>query len=65
MGYLKITAYIYLGVAAFFTYEGIMALSKGEDSIIMFFFAAVSVFLFFFRMRNAKKFGNRREREQN
>ncbi|AXG73360.1 hypothetical protein DVK85_03580 [Flavobacterium arcticum] len=65
MGYLKITAYVYLAVAAFFTYEGIMALNSGEDSFIMFFFAAVAVFLFFFRMRNAKKFGNRREKEEN
>ena len=65
MGYLKITAYIYLGIAAFFTYEGIMALNRGEDSIIMFLFAAVSIFLFFFRVRNAKKFGKRREREEN
>ncbi len=65
MGYLKITAYIYLAIAAFFTYEGIMAINKGEDSILMFLFAAVSIFLFFFRMRNAKKFGNRREKEEN
>lgn len=60
MGYLKITAYIYLAVALFFIYEGITVLNNNEDSIIMFLLAAVSIFLFFFRLRNAKKFGNRK-----
>ncbi|QYJ69407.1 hypothetical protein [Flavobacterium litorale] len=65
MKYLKITAYIYLAVAAFFIYEGINALRNNEDSIIMFFFAAVSIFLFFFRMRNAKKFAKRDQNKEN
>lgn len=59
MGYLKFTAFIYLAVAGFFIYEGIKALQNDEDSFIRFFLAGVAIFLFFFRLRNAKKFGNR------
>ncbi|OIQ21787.1 MAG: hypothetical protein BM557_03060 [Flavobacterium sp. MedPE-SWcel] len=61
MGYLKFTAYIYLAAAIFFIYQGVMALNAGEDSVIMFFFAATAIFLFFFRLRNAKKFGKRKD----
>lgn len=59
MKYLKIVAYFYLLAAAFFIYQGIVNLSDGEDSVIMFLFAAIAIFMFFFRLRFAKKMGNR------
>lgn len=59
MGYLKIVSYLYLAAAAFFIYTGIEAHQNGENGYIMFAFAAIAVFMFFFRMRYAKKFDNR------
>ncbi len=59
MGYLKIVSYLYLVVGAFFVYAGIEARQDGEDGYLYFFFAAIAVFMFFFRMHYAKKFKNR------
>lgn len=61
MGYLKFISYLYLAVAVFFIVNGVIALQKGENSIIMFGFAAIAVFMFFFRRHYAKKFDNRKK----
>jgi len=58
MKYLTVVSYIYLAVAVFFVVDGILAMQKGENYIISFLFAALAVFMFFFRMRFAKKYQN-------
>lgn len=61
MSYLKIVSYVYLAVAAFFIYDGIMRVLAGENYVISFLFAALAIFMFFFRMKFAKKFQNKKE----
>lgn len=65
MGYLKIVAYVYLAVGAFFVYSGIQAMQEGEDGYFMFGLAAVAVFMFFFRLRYAKKFHEEKSARDN
>ena len=55
MGYLKIVSYLYLVVAVFFIYDGIMKINTEESYVLSFLFAGLAVFMFFFRMRFAKK----------
>jgi ABC-type polysaccharide/polyol phosphate export permease len=55
MGYLKIVSYLYLVVAVFFIYDGIMKIKTEESYVLSFLFAGLAVFMFFFRMRFAKK----------
>jgi len=59
MGYLKYMAYIYLFMALVFAIDGIVKLNNGENPIISFLFAAVGVFMFFFRKSSYKKFHDR------
>jgi hypothetical protein len=59
MKYLKVVSYIYLAVAAFFIVDGIINMQNGKNYIISFLFAGLAVFMFFFRMRFAKKQQNR------
>lgn len=63
MGYLKIVAYLYLVAAAFLVYEGISSLNTGDSSngIVMFLLALVALFMFFFRLRYAKKWADRKK----
>jgi divalent metal cation (Fe/Co/Zn/Cd) transporter len=63
MGYLKIVAYLYLVAAAFLVYEGIASLNAGDSSngIVMFLLALVALFMFFFRLRYAKKWADRKK----
>jgi hypothetical protein len=61
MGYLKIVSYLYLGVAAFFIVDGIMRVQNNESYLISFLFAGLAVFMFFFRMRFAKKAQDRKK----
>ncbi|MBF00069.1 hypothetical protein [Flavobacterium coralii] len=63
MGYLKIVAYLYLVAAAFLVYEGISSLNAGDSSngIVMFLLALVALFMFFFRLRYAKKWADRKK----
>ena len=63
MTYLKITAYFFLAFAAFFIYQGIVALNNGEDSFIMFLFAFIAIFMFFFRLRFIKKWSRKKDNE--
>ena len=61
MNYLKIVSYLYLVVAAFFAVDGVLKIQKGEDCVISFLFAGLAVFMFFFRMKFAKKYPNNRK----
>ena len=63
MNYLKVVSYIYLAVAVFFIVDGILKIQKEEDSVISFVFAGLAVFMFFFRMRFAKKYPNNRRKD--
>ncbi|ALM48755.1 hypothetical protein AMR72_07520 [Flavobacterium psychrophilum] len=58
MKYLTVVSYLYLAVAVFFIVDGVNAMRKGENYIISFLFAGLAVFMFFFRMRFAKKYQN-------
>ncbi|MBS7229807.1 hypothetical protein KHA90_02120 [Flavobacterium psychroterrae] len=57
MGILKYTQYLYLIIAAAFIYDGVTKLnSHTENAWLSFIIAGVSVFMFFFRRKYAKKF---------
>jgi uncharacterized membrane protein len=57
MNYLKYTQYVYLVVAIFFTYKSISIWNEATDEHFLFLgIALVSVFMFFFRRKFAKKF---------
>ncbi|HLA54466.1 MAG TPA: hypothetical protein VK623_00050 [Flavobacterium sp.] len=59
MNYLKFTPYIYLIAAFFFIYDGITKMNEPESGYALsFLIAGLAVFMFFFRMRFAKKFDN-------
>lgn len=51
----KITAYLYLAFAFVFLYSIYEKVQNGENYIIDIFFVVLAVFMFFFRMRSAKK----------
>ena len=58
-GYLKIVPFIYLAAGLFFIYSGFYRYSKGDEGFwIWFVIAALSIFMFFFRRRFARKFDN-------
>ena len=57
MNYLKYTQYIYLVAAVFFTYKSISVWNEATDEHFLFLaIALLSVFMFFFRRKFAKKF---------
>ena len=57
MKYLKYTQYVYLLAAVFFVYKSISVWSTETDEHYLFLaIAALSVFMFFFRRKFAKKF---------
>jgi len=57
MGILKYTQYLYLIIAVAFVYDGITKLNDpATGPWLSFGIAAVSVFMFFFRRKYAKKF---------
>jgi hypothetical protein len=57
MGVLKYTQYLYLLIAAAFIYDGVTKLNiPNENAWLSFIIAGVSVFMFFFRRKYAKKF---------
>lgn len=60
MNYLKYTPYAYLLAAAFFIYDAIAKYIDGNNAFwISFLFAALAIFVFFFRKRYAKRFEER------
>lgn len=58
MKYLTVVSYVYLAVAVFFIVDAVIKMQKGEDYLISLLFAGLAVFMFFFRMRFAKKYQN-------
>ena len=57
MNYLKYTQYVYLVAAVFFIYKSISVWNEGTDEHFLFLgIAILSVFMFFFRRKFAKKF---------
>jgi hypothetical protein len=61
MSYFKYVPYLYLIMAGFFVYSGIMGIVEKStaNAVISFGFAAVAVFMFFFRRKFQKKFQDR------
>jgi hypothetical protein len=60
MNYFKFTPYIYLIAGIYFAYSGITKLNSGTDmSYLSFILAAMSIGMFFFRRKFAKKYDNR------
>lgn len=60
MNYLKYTQYAYLLAGAFFVYDGISKLNTNiNQAYLSFFLAAMSVGMFLFRKKFAKKFEDR------
>lgn len=64
MNYLKFTQYVYLVAAAFFIYDGVKKLNAGEEPWLSFIIGALSIFMFFFRRKYAKRF-EKREQDSN
>ncbi len=59
MGYLKIVSYLYLVIAAFMIYDGIMRINENEPPYVSFLLAGMAIFMFFFRRRYSDKFRSR------
>jgi len=60
--YLKVIPYIYLLAGLFFIYSGIVRYNEGEEGFWLWFvIAGLSIFMFFFRMRFARKFMDRKD----
>ena len=60
MKYLKYTSWLFLVVAIALIVDGVMKLNQPDgDPVLAFAFAAVFVFMFFFRRNMAKRFENR------
>jgi hypothetical protein len=59
MNYLKYTQYAYLIAGILFAYDAYSKWEKAENFIISIFFAAICVFMFFFRRNFGKKFAER------
>lgn len=61
MKYLQITQYIYLAAALFFVYTAYDRSQQDDEGWwLWLFFAAMCVFMFFFRKRYADRFKNRK-----
>ena len=62
MKLLQFFQYIYLFFAVIFVYDGFANLGEdGNRAIISFVFAALALFMFFFRKKFRKKFDNRNQ----
>ena len=60
MNYLKYTQYVYLVAAVFFTYKAVEIWNNPDDQHFLFLgIAILSVFMFLFRRKFAKKFEDR------
>lgn len=55
MKFYKFTLYLYLVFGLFFIYDSFIKFQAGEDYLISVAFAAVAIFMFFFRKRHIKK----------
>jgi hypothetical protein len=59
MNLLKYTSYLYLAFGVLFIYDGYTKLNTNESPFLSFAIAGVTIFMFFFRRKFAKKFDNR------
>jgi len=55
MKILRYVHYLYLVMAILFLYEGIVKMQNQENPIVVFLFAAVAIFMFFFRRHFSNK----------
>lgn len=55
MKILRYVHYLYLVMATLFLYEGIVKMQQDENPIVVFLFAAVAIFMFFFRRHFSNK----------
>lgn len=62
MNFLKYTSYLYLVFGLFFLYEGYTSWAANEPSVLNFIIAGLAIFMFFFRMKFAKKFEDRNKK---
>ena len=63
MNYLKYTQYIYLVAAIFFAIRAVEIWDQDNDQHFLFLgIAILSVFMFFFRRRFAKKFEDKNDK---
>lgn len=61
--YFKIVPFVYLAAGLFFIYSGIVRYGEKEEGFwIWFVIAALCVFMFFFRMRFARRFENKKDK---
>ena len=60
MNYLKYTQYVYLVAAVFFVFKATEIWEEDNDQYLLFIgIAVLSIFMFFFRRKFAKKFEDR------
>ncbi|MFV8343447.1 hypothetical protein [Flavobacterium sp. XS2P39] len=63
MSYLKYTPYIYLIFGAYFIYDGVAKLNATQEiPWLSFIIAGLAIFMFFFRLKFAKKFEDRNKK---
>lgn len=55
MKILRYVHYLYLVMAILFLYEGIVKMQQNENPVVVFLFAAVAIFMFFFRRHFSNK----------
>jgi len=63
MTYLKFTPYIYLIAGLYFIYHGFTEYQQDIAPWLSFGIAALAIFMFFFRLRWARKFEERRRNQ--
>lgn len=59
----QITPYVYLILSALFIYDAFDKYTNNENYIISVAFAAVGIFMFFFRLRFLKKIKKQQEQQ--
>ncbi len=62
MVYLKYISYVYLFAAGFFLVDALLRIKENENPTLSFVLMALSVFMYFFRRRYAKKFEQRNKK---
>lgn len=63
MTYLKYTPYLYLFFGAYFIYDGVTKFNAADATPwLSFIIAGLAIFMFFFRMKFAKKFEDRNKK---
>lgn len=60
----RITVFLYLGFALFFLYDAYVEYQREGDYWIRLIFAAMALFLFFFRQRSIRNMEERKKNQQ-